>query len=226
MKKPYCTYCNYLKDWVHCENKGRLKNPVWNWTWVMTIVKFLCFFINIGIERNDDGKVCSLTTILFLQKCVKTISMIIWEHMKPSYSVHLDAWYRDKPLNSHHQQLPCQPPLPWSSWPPSSPASQRRRPADPGPGGVQTTPASPRRRWGLSVNMWTPLTFHSKVCDWKPDCPDESDEEKEGVCRVDSDDKCPDFMFTCGPVSGACISKVNFVMDKNKNFEHCFVSRN
>ena len=44
------------------------------------------------------------------------------------------------------------------------------------------------------------------MCDWKRDCPDKSDEEE--VCRGGSDGKCPDFMFTCGPVSQACISKV------------------
>ena len=43
---------------------------------------------------------------------------------------------------------------------------------------------------------------------------------------MDSDDKCPDFMFTCGPVSGACISKVKYVMDKDKNSKQCFVRRN
>ena len=63
--------------------------------------------------------------------------------------------------------------------------------------------------WRCRDNTCIP---QDKVCDWKPDCPDKSDEEKDGVCQMDSEDKCPDFMFKCGPVSGACISKVNCLL--------------
>ena len=77
--------------------------------------------------------------------------------------------------------------------------------------------------WRCRDNTCIP---QDKVCDWKPDCPDKSDEEKDGVCQMDSEDKCPDFMFKCGPVSGACISKVNFVIDiKNLNLIQSFVFR-
>ena len=58
--------------------------------------------------------------------------------------------------------------------------------------------------------------FHLQVCDWKRDCPDQSDEEK--ICRWGSEGKCPDFMFSCGPKSQACISKVIFASDRNGKF--------
>merc|ERR1712154_123468 len=47
--------------------------------------------------------------------------------------------------------------------------------------------------------------LREKVCDSRPDCPDQSDEDR--VCRLDSSGQCPDFMFTC-PVSGQCVSQV------------------